>query len=91
MHNLLLVHEEIEEGDLGEAGVRAVVAENEELGDGNEAGGGLVQLDQEELICEDIPVVTAENLNLEIVQVAADFQNLEEEIEDSGNSHSKDV
>ena len=64
----MLVHEEIEEGDLGEVGGRAVVAENEELGDGSEAGGGLVQLDQEELICEDIPVVTAENLNLENIQ-----------------------
>ena len=67
MHNLLLVNEEIEEWDLGEVGGRAVVAENEELGDGSEAGGGLVQLDQEELICEDIPAVTAENLNLEII------------------------
>lgn len=62
-------------------GCRAVVAENEDLGDGSEAGGGLVQLDQEELICEDIPVVTAENVNFEDIPVAADSQNLEDEIE----------
>ena len=61
---MLPVHEE---GELGEVGARAGVAENGELGDVNEAGGGQVQLNQEEVNLETMPVVTEENVNLETI------------------------
>ena len=80
LHNLLPVHEEIKEGEPGKVGGRAVVAQNE-----------LVQLNQVELNCEDIPVVTAEYVNLENIPVAAASENLEEEIEGGENGHPKEV
>ena len=97
LHNLLPVHEE---GEPGEVGPRAGVAENKELGAVNEAGGGQVQLNQEEVNLETMPVVTEENVNLETIPEAADqnveletipvaavSENLEEVIE---NQHPKE-
>ena len=79
-----------EEGEPGEVGARARVAENEELGVVNEAGGGQVQLNQEEVNLESIPVATDKNVDLETIPVAAASKNLEEEVEEIENEHPKE-